>query len=248
MQKHKIIPSLAKLFRLNVSFLSLCLLCLNSCSADKKPTSAEVSYIKAFKKLKAKDYLTASEDFEKINDEFPLSKWAIKAQVMAAYGFYKEGKYEDVIRISQDFARNNPSSPDSAYVQYIKALSYYNQMSDTKRAQDNAILAYGAFRELITRFRGSIYSADSEEKLAIASEYIAGAKIENGNYQIKKGNYVGAIKNFQDVINNRSPEKQEQEAYFKMFEIYKKLGLNQIAEQYLKTLKQKYPNKVYIKP
>ena len=227
-------------------FLSLALI-ISCSSKDKKIPNAENSYIEAVKKLKDKDYSGAATDFEKISDEYPLSKWGIKAQPMAAYSFYKEKKYDEVIRISDNFNLNNPSNPNVAYMQYIKSLSYYEQMNNIQRAQDNAIMASASFRELIARFPNSKYIDDSSEKLDLVNEHIAGAKMSVGRYQLKNGNYVGAIKNFQEVIQRYSTTNQTPEAYFRIFEAYKKIGLNYEAQNYLQELQKIYPNNRWVK-
>jgi outer membrane protein assembly factor BamD len=227
--------------------LILCLIFTFSCAKEKQISSAENSYIEAMKKLKDKDYTAAAEGFEKINDEFPLSKWGVKAQTMAAYSFYKEEKYSDVIRIAEDFNRNNPSNPDVAYMQYLKSISYYNQINDIDRAQDNASSASTSLRELIARFPQSAYSDDARTKLALVDDHIAGAKMSVGRYQLQNENYIGAIKNFQDVIDRYSRTNQTPEAYFRTFEAYKKIGLNKEAEDYLQTLNNTYPDNKWSK-
>ena len=222
---------------------SLLLIILSSCSSkNKKTPSAEKNYIEAVKKLKNKDYTTAAQDFEKINDEYPLSEWGVKGQQMATYCFYLEKEYDDVIRIVDIFNQNNPSNPNVSYMQYIKSLSYYNQMNNIKRAQNNAIEASLSFRELIARFPYSKYSDDARKKLLFINEHIAGAKMSIGRYQQKNNNYIGAIKNFKEVINRYSKTNQTPEAYFRIFESYKKIGLNNMANHFLQELQLFYPN------
>jgi len=223
-----------------ITILILSLTC--SCSKDKDIPSAELNYTKAFKKLQNKDYSSAAEDFEKISDEYPLSKWGIKAQTMAAYCFYKEEKLVDVIRIAEEFIRNNPSNPAIAYMQYLKSIAHYNQINEITRAQDNAKLASYSFRELIARFPNSEYSPDAREKLVVVDEHIAGSKMSVGRYQLNNRNYVGAIKNFQDVVNNYTQTNQAPEAYFRLFETHQKIGLTSTAENYRQELEQIYPD------
>ncbi|MES2676926.1 MAG: outer membrane protein assembly factor BamD [Pseudomonadota bacterium] len=217
-----------------------------SCGHDKDKPSAELNYSKAVKKLKKQDYSGAAEDFEKISDEYPLSKWGIKAQTMAGYCFYKEEKLADVIRIAEEFIRNNPSNSDVAYMQYLKSIAYYDQMNEISRAQDNAKSASYSFRELIARFPDSEYAADARQKLVLVDDHIAGAKMVVGRYQLENGNYIGAIKNFQDVINNYARTNQTPEAYFRLFEAHQKIGLTKVAENYRQQLKQIYPENKWI--
>ncbi|MFT6077919.1 MAG: outer membrane protein assembly factor BamD [Rickettsiales bacterium] len=230
-------------------FIIFSLVTVFSCSGPEKKEvpSAEIDYIKALKKMKAKDYLSAAEDFRKINDEYPLSKWGSKAITMAAFGFYKEGQLEDVVVLAEEFIRDNPSNPNVDYMHYLKSISYYDQMNDIARAQDNAKLSSYSFRELVARFPRSKYSTDARTKLILVDDHIAGAKMNIGRYQIEARNYVGAIKSFQEVVNNYSRTNQTPEAYFRLYETHLKIGMKKISAKYRQELKQKYPSSSWTK-
>ncbi len=215
---------------------------LFSCAkkVEEKP-SAEISYIKAYKLLKQKSYLEAAEAFEKIDGEFPFSKWSIKAQTMAVYARYKEEDYAKLIALSDDFLRLNPSSEYVPYMIYMKGLAFYNQIPSIERAQDNTQQASFVFRELVARFSENYHASDAKEKLAFIDEHLAGAKMSIGRYQIKSQNYVGAIENFHEVISRYRQTNQVPEAYFRLVEIYYKIGLKTEGKKALKILTKKFP-------
>jgi outer membrane protein assembly factor BamD len=215
---------------------------LVSCAkkAEEKP-SAEISYIKASKLLKQKSYAEAAEAFEKIDGEFPFSKWAQKAQTMAVYARYKEEDFTKLISLSDDFLRLNPSSEYVPYVLYMKGLAFYSQIPPIESAQDNTQQASFVFRELAARFAASDYAFDAKEKLAFIDEHLAGAKMSVGRYQIKSQNYVGAIENFHEVIFRYRQTNQVPEAYFRLVEIYYKIGLKSEGKKALKILTKKFP-------
>ncbi len=209
---------------------TLCLILLTNlvfaCAkkAEEK-TGAEISYTKAVRLLKQKSYTEAAEAFEKIDSDFPFSKWAIKGQTMAIYARYKEEDYAKLLATADDFLRLNPSSEYVPYILYMRGLSYYNQIPEIERAQDNTQQASFIFRELIARFSATDYTTDAREKLEFIDEHLAGAKMSVGRYQIKTKNYVGAIENFKEVITRYRQTNQVPEAYFRLAEIYYKIGL-----------------------
>lgn len=207
---------------------------------EEKP-SAEISYIKANKLLKQKSYLEAADAFEKIDSEFPFSKWAQKAQTMAVYARYKEEDYTKLIALSDDFLRLNPANEYAPYMLYMKGLAYYEQIPSIERAQDNTQQASFIFRELAARFVATDYAADAKEKLAFVDEHLAGAKMSVGRYQIKSQNYVGAIENFREVIARYRQTNQVPEAYFRLVEIYYKIGLKSEGKKAVKILTKKFP-------
>ncbi len=226
-----------------IFFLSL----VFSCSKKDEKTSAEIAYTKAMKILKNKNYSEAASEFEKIDDDFPFSKWAIKGQSMAIYARYKDEDYAKLVTVADDFLHLYPSSEYVPYAIYMKGLSYYNQIPDITRAQDNTQQASFAFRELVARFPRDEHSLDATQKLIFVDEHLAGTKMSVGRYQIKSRNYVGALSNFSDVTTRYRNTQQVPEAYFRLNEIYYKIGLKAEAEHAQFQLESKFPENYWTK-
>ena len=221
--------------------LVFCQFLIFSCAGKKKEDSAEYAYTEAMNKLKQKRYSEAAESFEKIDDDYPLSRWSIKAQVIAAYCYYKDEKYDETIKVVEDFIRLNPANSDIAYMQYLRSMSYYNRIVEITKAQDDAQMASYNFRELIARFPGSDYAIDAKERLNLVEDHIAGAKMSIGRYQMKMANYVGAVQSFKEVIDRHFATNQAPEAYLRLFEIYYKIGLKKQSEEMKAELEKSYP-------
>jgi len=230
------------LFRI---FQILLLICLVSCSGNKdkeEKTSAEISYTKAMTLLtKDKNYSEAAKEFEKIDDEFPFSRWAVKSKVMVIYAYYKDEDLDKVISSADDFLRLNANSDYAPYALYMKGLSFYKRIPSIDRSQDDTQQASFAFRELVARFPLSIYAQDAREKINFIDEHLAGAKMSIGRYQIRVKNYVGAITSFNEVIGRYRQTRQVPEAYFRLGEIYDKIGLKKEAEKAKAELKSRFP-------
>lgn len=220
---------------------------LFSCAKEKEIKNAENSYLKAKKDLDHKNYIEAAENFLKIEDDYPFSRWAIKGQVMAVYAYYKEEQYDDLIQVVDDFVRLNPANKNVPYLLYMKGLSYYDQIPDINRAQDYTQQASYTFRELAARYPRSKHAIDAKKKLPFIDEHLAGAKMAIGRYQIKKENYIGAINNFNEVINRYRRTRQRPEAYFRLVEIYYKIGINYEARGAYRRLKSSYPKSTWTK-
>ncbi len=217
------------------------LVLISSCTKKEEKSSAEISYTRAMKLLKNKNYSEAATEFEKIDDEFPFSKWAAKAQTMAVYARYKNEDYAKLFAVTDDFLRLNPNSEYVPYMLYMKGLAYYTQIPDIERAQDNTQQASAIFRELVIRFSETDYAADAREKLIFIDEHLAGAKMSIGRYEIQKHNYVGAIENFNEVVQRYRQTKQVPEALFRLNEIYQKIGLKKEAKKAFDQLTQRFP-------
>ena len=230
--------------------LIIFLLCTSLFSCSKKAeekSNAEIAYTKAMKLLKQKNYTSAAEAFLKIEDDFPFSKWATKGQNMAVYAYYKEEEYPKLVQVVDDFVRLNPANETLPYMLYMKGLSYYNQIPEIDRAQDNTHQASIIFRELIARFPDSEHSQDAKKRLAYVDEHLAGAKMSIGRYQIKVRNYVGAINSFTEVTERYRFTNQAPEALFRLTEIYYKIGLKSEGKKAFKILAENFPRNNWTK-
>ncbi len=234
---------------LKIIILLVSIFCLNSCSKKKKEEikSPEMSYTKAMEMLKKKNYNEAAEEFSKIDDEYPFSKWSSKAQAMAVYAYYKEEEYAKLIGIVDDFVRLNPANENVPYMTYMKGLSFYNQIPQIDRAQDDTQQSSYSFRELIVRFPETEYAKDARNKIDFIDEHLAGTKMSIGRYQMNNKNFVGAIENFTEVINRYRLTSQTPEAYFRIVEIYYKIGLKEESTRIFQHLKLTYPENTWTK-
>lgn len=219
-----------------------------SCATDKEEeNTAELTYTKAKKLLDDKNYSESAKEFEKIDDEFPFSIWAKKGQVMAIYAHYKNDDFEKIIPACENFIKLNPASEYVPYVMYMKGLAYYDQIPSIDRAQDNTQIASFTFRELIARFPDSSYASDATEKLTFIDEHLAGYKMSVGRYEMNNKNYVGALDHFNNVISRYHTSKQVPEAYFRLNEIYQKVGIKDEAAKALTTLQNEFPENFWTK-
>mgnify|MGYP003149556050 FL=1 len=130
-------------------------LLLAACSSDDKPAYVErpVSelYNSAQDLLDAKEYQKSAEAFDEVERQHPYSVWATKATLMSAYAYYQDNKYDDAITALDRFISLHPANPDVPYAYYLKALSYYEQISDVGRDQQMTQHAMDSLDDVIRR-------------------------------------------------------------------------------------------------
>src|SRR5690606_37744796 len=119
------------------------------------------------------DYVQAARLFDEVDRQHPYSDWAPKAQLMAAYAYYLDNKYDDAINALDRFIELHPGSPDAAYAYYLKALSYYEQISDVGRDQKMTAQALDALDEVVRRFPDTSYARDAALKRDLALDHLA---------------------------------------------------------------------------
>lgn len=204
---------------------------LGGCSGDKdalkqanEQKPIEELYNQAMAKLGEKDYKDAIELFESIDRQYPFSKWAKKSLIMETYSHYMLGNYDDTIVLADRFVKQYPTHEDGPYAYYLKAMSYYDQISDVKRDQKVTSLAQDALKELIARYPHSSYARDAKLKIALTMDHLAGKEMEIGRYYLHRGDNLAAIHRFNNVLKDYQETTHTPEALFRLTEAYYALG------------------------
>lgn len=214
-------------------------------SSDKKPVQvekpAEQLYQEAEAALKDKQYKKATSLFEEVERQHPYSQWATKAQMMAAYSAYEGDNYDDAILALNRFIDLHPGAADIDYAYYLKALAYYEQISDVRRDQAITKDALEAFNTLIQRFPESKYARDAKMKMDLTYDHLAGKEMEIGRYYLNRGEVNAAINRFQTVIKQYQTTSHTPEALHRLVECYLSLGLHTEAERVAAVLGHNYP-------
>lgn len=198
-------------------------------------------YNEAMDTLEAKNYKTAASMFDDVDRLYPYSKWAVKAQVMSAYAYYEAGQYDDAIVAANRFIQLHPGNEDAAYAYYLRAVSYYEQISDVARDQKITMLALEALDQLVARFPNSDYAKDAKLKADLARDHLAGKEMNIGRYYLRQGQYAAAINRFQNVVANHQTTSHVPEALHRLVETYVSLGLIDEAKKTAAILGHNYP-------
>jgi outer membrane protein assembly factor BamD len=221
-------------------------LALVACSSDKdaKPQEekpVEELYNGAQKALQGENYEEATRLFEEVERQHPYSQWATKAQLMAAYSAYQGDNYDDAILALDRFIELHPGSEDIDYAYYLKALAYYEQISDVARDQAITTQAMEAFNTLVQRFPDSKYSRDAKLKMDLTNDHLAGKEMEIGRYYLNRGETNAAINRFRKVVKDYQTTTHVPEALHRLVECYLSLGLHTEAERVAAVLGYNYP-------
>ena len=126
--------------------------CVDKDKAVYTERTTDDLYNSAMDSLEAKKYKKAAGLFDEVERQHPYSVWATKGQLMAAYSLYQSNQYDEAIVALDRFIQLHPSNKDTSYALYLKALSYYEQISDVARDQKMTELAMKTLNELVTRY------------------------------------------------------------------------------------------------
>lgn len=225
---------------------------LTACtSKDKKATSdiveeapiesAENLYQEADKLLNDKKYRSSINKFQEVERLHPYSKWATKAQMMAAYAAYQEDSYDEAILALNRFVQLHPGNEDVDYAYYLTSLAYYEQISDVARDQEMTERALKSFDALITRFPNSEYARDARLKRDLTLDHLAGKEMEIGRYYLNRNQINASINRFRTVVKEYQTTTHVPEALHRLVEAYLTLGLRTEATRVAAVLGHNYP-------
>ncbi|MDA0238837.1 MAG: outer membrane protein assembly factor BamD [Proteobacteria bacterium] len=227
-----------------IAFVAV-LFALAACSGDGEAPyverPVEALYNEALDRLNGGEFELAARAFDEVERQHPYSVWAIKAQLMAGYSHYQKNDYDDAIIALDRFIQLHPGNRDVSYAYYLKALSYYEQISDVGRDQQMTALALKSLSELTKRFPTSKYSRDTQLKIYLTRDHLAGKEMEIGRYYMGKKQYLAAINRFREVLEKFQTTTHVPEALHRLTEAYLSVGLAEEAKKTAAVLGHNFP-------
>jgi outer membrane protein assembly factor BamD len=124
---------------------------------------------------------------------------------------------------------------------YLKALCFYEQISDVARDQFMTREALANFETLINRYPDSVYTRDAILKRDLTLDHLAGKEMEIGRYYLNRGEVNAALNRFRSVIKDYQTTTHVPEALHRMVEAYITLGLKDSAYRVAAVLGHNYP-------
>jgi outer membrane protein assembly factor BamD len=212
-------------------------------SADTSAAALPVDqlYNNGMDALNDKRYASASDQFALIQQNDPYSTWATNAQLMQGYTEYLQNHYTDAIGTLNQFIQLHPTHHDIPYAYYLRALCYYEQISDIARDQKGTQDAMNALQEVVNRFPATPYARDAQLKIDLCVDHLAGKEMEIGRWYQKQHFYEAAIGRFQRVVDDFQTTNHVPEALARLTEIYLALGLKDEAKKTAAVLGYNYP-------
>ena len=215
------------------------------CSSDDEPAYVErppeTIYNEALAELDEENFSLAAQFFDEVERQHPYSQWATRAQLMAAFAHYQATEYEDAILALDRFLALHPGNDSSAYAYYLRALCYYERITDVERDQLITEQARDALQEVVRRYPNTDYARDAALKLDLTLDQLAGKEMTIGRWYLRQGHYNAAINRFRAVVQRYQTTTHVPEALHRLTEAYLAIGLPQEARANAAVLGHNYP-------
>ncbi|MEH6403037.1 MAG: outer membrane protein assembly factor BamD [Sneathiella sp.] len=231
--------------RVRVFFVVTLSLLAVACSSDDvedyQERPVQQLYNEALAALNAENYIAAAQGFDEVERQHPYSVWSTKAQLMSAFAYYQSNKYDQAILAAERFIELHPGNRDVPYAHYLKAISYYEQISGVGRDQKATQQALDALQKLVRRFPNTEYARDAKLKIDLTRDHLAGKEMEIGRYYLKSDQYIAAINRFRQVIEKYQTTTHVPEALHRLTEAYMSLGITDEAQTAAAVLGHNFP-------
>ena len=198
------------------------------------------SYREGKKALEGGDVLFAAKKFNEAEKLFPQSEWAPKSALMAAYSYYVQDYYSDVIAELERFLKVYPNHPNLDYVYYLLGISYYEQIVDEKKDTQSILIAKRVFEKLIEKYPNSDYAIDASYKMDLIEDILASKEIYIGRYYFERKKWIPAINRFKKVVKDYDETIYVEEALHRLVELHYKVGLIDESKKYAVLLGYNY--------
>ena len=200
---------------------------LISCSTPE-PMSMEESARLAFENAKgyqdAGRYELALDKFNYVKSKFPLTRYAIEADLEIANTYFLKGEYKGAIAAYESFRELHPENKNLPYVTYRIGESYF---ADAPGSIDRDLMSIKkgiqVYEDLINQYPRSQYVKEAREQIIAGKEKLAQKEIYIADFYTRKGDYGAAASRLQKVVDLYRDSDLASEAAYKMGEAYLKL-------------------------
>ncbi len=193
------------------------------------------------------DYSEAEHALTMINAQHPGSIYAKRATLILGDVYFAKGDYLLARDYYKRFIKLYPRSKDVIYAKYKIALSYYKARNGYKLDATPVRKAIEAFLELLREYpdnpykdKINYYLEKCVEELYKHELFVAKFYADLDEFKAAKNRLDYMYRHFKNVNFNDN-------MLYLMGRVYLALGKRKEAQEFLKQLKEKYPNSKYTK-
>ena len=149
--------------------------------------------------------------------------------------------YNDSLDALERFIALYPGSSKISYAYYLRALNYFEQISDVERDQTITAKAKRSFEEVIKKFPESEFASDALIRIDIINDRLAAKEMEIARYYQFNHQWISAINRYNKILDEYKTSVYTEETLHRLVEIYYSLGLHEEAKRYAATLQYNFP-------
>ena len=217
-----------------------------SCSKDKpvyQPTEKidpYVLYEEAYIAFEKNNFFYANKKFLEAESSFENLDDAAKAAIMSCFSLYGINFYNEALDNLDRFLKTYPADKNVIYAEYLKAVIYFEQMSDEKKDVKPLLETNKQIDYFIKKYPNSDYTIDLKFKKDLVENQLAAKELFIAKYYVSVQKWIPAINRLKLIVNRYDKTIFIEEALHRLVEIHYYLGLEQEAKKYAKILGYNY--------
>lgn len=176
-------------------------------------------------------YKKAIESFQRVQEEYPLSKLAILAELGIADSHYSNEEYGEAELAYEDFMNLHPTNENLPYIMYQIGMCHYKQMSGIDRDQSETLKTKEAFENLITRYPNSKFSFMGEKRLRECKKRLGEHELYVGHFYFIQEKYKAALKRFETAAREYENVGLDYRLNYLISETKKRIAEEEIKKQ-----------------
>ena len=173
----------------------------------------------------------AIEKFKMVEKDYSYTEWAPKSLLMMAYVYYEANRCVDTLSVLERYVKFYPNNPERVYVEYLKGVCYFEEVSEFSKDQEKTVKAITQFKSLINSYPNTEYADDAKYKLDLLNDLMAGKEMYVARYYMNKQKWAAAINRLKIIVDKYQTTIYIEEALYRLVEIYHKLGLEEDASK-----------------
>lgn len=230
-----------------IALFSIIFGCGGKTSVKKEEFDPVVYLKKADELISKKEYEEARKLLLEIKNRDSAKEYAPLAQLKIADSYLKEDEPELAITEYRRFIELYPESTYAPYAQYSIAMAYFRQIEGAERGAGTAQKALEEFLKLEQLYPRHPYGDILPLRIQKCRNIIAEGELLIGKFYFKKGSYKAAVGRFEDIVKKYPDFKNLDETLYLLAVSYKNLNMTENAKQYIKLLKEKFPESDFTK-
>ncbi|MCK5237212.1 MAG: outer membrane protein assembly factor BamD [Deltaproteobacteria bacterium] len=216
----------------------------NAMLTTKQNVTVDERFARALYYYQTSKYSDAEGDLKVIIYDYPLTSYAIEAQLLMADINYARDDFEEAASYYTTFWSLYPSHPSAPYALFQKGMSYLNKVLLIDRDQTYTRTAMFSFSDILTYYPESIYAERADKVVKLLFTRLAKKELEVGKFYLKTKNYSGALLRFKSVMSEYPDAGLNDQILYYVGKTYIKLDEKELAIQAFETLLESYPESV----
>ena len=159
---------------------------------------------------------------------------------MSCFSLYSINFYNEALQNIDRFLTTYPSDKNVIYAEYLKAVIFFEQISDEKKDIKPLLDATAQIDIFLIKYPSSDYAVDLKFKKNLIQNQLSAKELYIAKYYISVQKWVAAINRLKTIVEKYDETIFIEEALHRLVEIHYYLGLDEEAKRYAKILGYNY--------